>query len=84
VSLALLSICLLSGARAQCIDTYEPGCLLQAEVGQAYRHCIDPTKFWWCSQQNVAAQLNKCPPNTGFDQAMHACIPWIDWVWKTC
>lgn len=85
---ALFSGCLwlLSGSTAgtQCIDTFEPGCKLAVEAGQAQRHCMDPTKFWWCAAQNTKAEQKKCQPNTGFDQNMNACIPWIDWVWKPC
>ncbi|ALC45861.1 CG14246, partial [Drosophila busckii] len=62
----------------------EPGCRSQSELGNAYRHCIDPTKYWICQGLNTRAVLRKCQSNMGFDQNVHACVPWITWVWAPC
>ncbi|KAH8295376.1 hypothetical protein KR018_010428, partial [Drosophila ironensis] len=82
--LLLLLPLLPSWSLAQCIDTTEPGCLHKSEVGMAQRHCQDPTKYWLCSQLGRKAVLRTCPANTGFDQDINACVPWIAWVWQPC
>ncbi|XP_030371646.1 uncharacterized protein LOC115621940 [Scaptodrosophila lebanonensis] len=82
--LFVLGLCLLQQARAQCIDTFEPGCKLAIEEGHVQRHCVDPTKYWYCPTLGGQAVLQRCPANTGFDQNRNVCIPWIDWVWEPC
>ncbi|XP_016942606.4 uncharacterized protein [Drosophila suzukii] len=80
----LVLLLLPSGILSQCNDSTQPGCLHQAEEGVAQRHCLDPTKYWLCSAIGQQAQLKKCQPNTGFDQDLNACVPWIAWVWQPC
>ncbi|XP_032597442.1 uncharacterized protein LOC6569889 [Drosophila grimshawi] len=82
--LASFNFCLVSQGYAQCIDTYEPGCKQLGEIGLPQRHCIDPTKYWLCHALNEKAERKKCQLNTGFDQDVGACIPWIAWIWKQC
>ncbi|KAM8706242.1 hypothetical protein ACLKA7_010508 [Drosophila subpalustris] len=80
----VVCLCLFLEVHGQCIDTYEPGCKMSVEINQPQRHCIDSTKYWMCQELNGKAVLKNCAPNTGFDQYRNACIPWIDWVWRTC
>ncbi|KAH8250341.1 hypothetical protein KR026_011345, partial [Drosophila bipectinata] len=69
---------------AQCNDSTEPGCRHGKEVGIPQRHCLDPTKYWLCSELGAKAMLRNCQANTGFDQDKNACVPWIAWVWQPC
>ncbi|EDW83698.1 uncharacterized protein Dwil_GK13539 [Drosophila willistoni] len=87
VRLLLYCLCLwLPNVRGQCIDTYEPGCQQNVELGFPQRHCIDPTKYWICHSlgNQAKADLKSCAPNTGFDQDINTCIPWIIWRWQPC
>ncbi|KAH8381818.1 hypothetical protein KR009_000451, partial [Drosophila setifemur] len=82
--LVLLLVLLPSGIRSQCMETTQPGCLQQVEMGFPQRHCLDPTKYWLCAALGQKAELKRCQANTGFDQDINACVPWFTWVWQPC
>jgi hypothetical protein len=50
-------------------------------MGRKWRNNWDPTRYWVCEAENVAATEVICETALGFLDAAQACVEWTSWDW---
>jgi hypothetical protein len=83
VIVLLLSCCLGLAIAQDCAYNHgngQPACNA-AEMNQAWRNNWDPSRYWLCEAENVAATSVSCPIDSGFLQSAGDCVAWSQWEW---
>lgn len=59
----------------------QPGCRTRYELNRLWRHNVNPSIYWKCTRQGVAAVCTACPPSTFFLEHWQTCVPQSMYEW---